>query len=129
MLYFPIPEKISKRINKVVKSLYLDYRNNKMKVYTSSVGVYVQGNSNAYAQTIVFPEYEINRNRVFIFTRVDKDSKLTDVYILSTEDVFNHSWKIPGKNGFDFYQIKYKNIEKYRSDLLLKLVENYFQNK
>lgn len=129
-MYFPVPKKISEKFNKAVKKLYLDYRNNVMKVFTPNEGIYVQGNSNAYAETIVFPEWKI-WNRIFIFTRVDKSSNLTAVYIMSQADVFQNSYIITNNKNplVNFRQLRYSNLDKYRCDLLLKLTEEHFQNK
>lgn len=124
---FPVPRKISERFNKVVKRVYLDYRKNKMFMPVDGRTVFVQGNSDAYATTIVIPDYRVIRNRVFILTQVDERSNLIATYILSREDLINHSWRIPGKGRIDsFYQIRYSAIEKYNSNLLLHLTEAEF---
>ncbi len=125
---FPVPRKISERFNKVVKHVYLDYRKNKMFMPVDSQTVYVQGNSDAYATTIVIPDYKVIRNRVFILTQVDERSNLIATYILSKEDLIKHSWRISGKGRIDsFYQIRYSAIEKYNSNLLLHLTEAVFK--
>ena len=127
---FPVPKKISERFNKVVKRIYLDYRKNKMFMPVDGRTVFVQGNSDAYATTIVIPDYRVIRNRVFILTQVDERSNLIATYILSREDLINHSWRIPGKGRIDsFYQIRYSTIEKYNSNLLLHLTEAEFFKK
>lgn len=127
---FPVPRKISERFNKVVKRVYLDYRKNKMFMPVDGRTVFVQGNSDAYATTIVIPDYRVIRNRVFILTQVDERSNLIATYILSREDLINHSWRISGKGRIDsFYQIRYSAIEKYNSNLLLHLTEAEFLKK
>lgn len=88
---FPIPEKISKRFNKVVKLVYLDYRKNKIFMPVDGRTVFVQGNSDAYATIIVIPDYKVIRNRIFILTQVDERSNLIATYILSKEDLIKHS--------------------------------------
>lgn len=127
---FPVPEKISKRFNKVVKLVYLDYRKNKMFMPVDGRTVFVQGNSDIYATTIVIPDYKVIRNRIFILTQVDERSNLIATYILSKEDLIKHSRRITGKGKINsFYQIRYSTIKKYNNNLLLNLTEAEFLKK
>ena len=127
---FPVPKKISKRFNKVVKLVYLNYRKSKMFMPVDGRTVFVQGNSDAYAINIIIPDYKVIRNRIFILTQVDERSNLIATYILSKEDLIKYSRRITGKGKINsFYQIRYSTIEKYNNNLLLNLTEAKFLKK
>ena len=127
---FPVPKKISKCFNKVVKLVYLNYRKSKMFMPVDGRTVFVQGNSDAYAINIIIPDYKVIRNRIFILTQVDERSNLIATYILSKEDLIKYSRRITGKGKINsFYQIRYSTIEKYNNNLLLNLTEAKFLKK
>ena len=127
---FPVPKKISKRFNKVVKLVYLNYRKSKMFMPVDGRTVFVQGNSYAYVTNIIIPDYKVIRNRIFILTQVDERSNLIATYILSKEDLIKYSRRITGKGKINsFYQIRYSTIEKYNNNLLLNLTEAEYLKK
>ena len=130
-----VNKKISVRFNKVVKQIYLFYRNNVMKEYTDPKSIYVQGNSDVYSGTVVIPAFKLSK-RGFILTRVNEHNDLIAVYILNNEDARNYGHWIKKEyeinhetsepETFWFLQFKYNQIDKFKSNLLLNYVNEYF---
>ena len=131
MIRLTIPVKIAEKINKVTKQLYCNYRTNVLKNYTDTHIVYVCGNSEAYASSVVFPAFKLDsRLSIFIFTRVDENANLIGAYIIPKSAFTNKNlgWKVKtfkNNNTIEFAQLIYANFEKYNDSKLIELVNNY----
>lgn len=136
MRIITVSEKISKKFNKFVKKIYIDYRNNVMHMYTNPRTIDVFGNSALYPDSIVVPKDTLKKRGV-ILTRVNALSELVGIYILSKEQLYNCSRIISkkyvesvgiGENVIEtvkyvyFLQVDFNKIESTSSNLLYKLV-------
>lgn len=131
MIRLTIPVKIAEKINKVTKQLYCNYRTYVLKNYTDPHIVYVCGNSESYASSVVFPAFKLDsRLSIFIFTRVDENANLIGAYIIPKSAFTNKNlkWKVKtfkNNNTIEFAQLIYADFEKYNDSKLIELVNNY----
>ena len=133
-------QKISEKLNKLIKKIYCDYRSKVMHMYTNPGIVFVGGNSAAYAETIVIPALYRSKYGVFIFTRVDENNNLIGTYIIPVWafNEKNTAWvskKYVQSIGINpiwdinkimyFNQFRYEDFEQFNDQTLLNLVNNY----
>lgn len=129
-------QKMSEKFNKLVRSIYCDYRT-KHGNYTHRSQVYVIGNSKWNQDGVVFGPMKMTKHSIFILTEVDEGSNLVATYIVPTwyiqkvvkwfqaqytTEINLQEEVLVQNNQVWLCKVNYQDVMQYEDKLLLKLV-------